>query len=96
MRDKIRKLSRANQLRLLFYLYWLRLQEITLPRLVFSRGAGADPTFFAMLTTSIMFSLLTILPLHPLSLFVSFGGGLSFALIITSIRPVRFAHVIGR
>ena len=95
MREKARNLSPANQRRLLLYLYWLRLRELILPRLVFSRGAGSNPVFFSMLASVISLSMLGFLPHRVLSMAISFGGGLSFSLIFTSIRRARFPHMIG-
>jgi hypothetical protein len=39
------------------------------------------PVRLSLTTAFVMFGLLLFLPLHPMSLPISFGGGLSFALI---------------
>jgi hypothetical protein len=92
MYQKARSLSRASRCLLLVYLYWLHFTE-RFPRLVFSRRI--QPVKFALLTGLLMFVLLPILPFHPISLPLSFGAGLSAALIITSIRPALSAHWVG-
>ena len=47
-----------------------------------SRFRLHPPVAFALRTCCYMFALLLILPHHPMSMVIAFGGGLSFALII--------------
>lgn len=79
------KLSPVSRHLFLLYLLWLHLNE-HLPRLHFTRAI--PPVRFALLASLAMFALLPALPRHPLILPAAFGAGLSFALIVTSVRPI--------
>lgn len=50
-------------------------------RLILQRVRVLRPVGFALQAIVMMFSLLSIMPVHPMMMPVSVGGGLSFALL---------------
>ena len=73
LRNTLRRLSPENQRRFLRYCRWLRICEY------FHTPA---PVAFSLRVSVFTFVLLAIMPAHPLSLAITFGGALAFALII--------------
>lgn len=71
------KLTKIQKVRLILCLYNFQFKNFKqlIPRLKF-------PVNFAIQTTVCMFTLLAILPFHPMSIPTAIGGGLAFALII--------------
>jgi hypothetical protein len=61
-------------------LIWLRVHMALLPRPPVAGPKRMAP-LFALRAIMIMFGLLFILPHHPLSIPITFGSGLAFALI---------------
>ncbi len=73
MLPKLKRLKAADRRRFLRRLQYLYLrQHLTLP----------FPVSFSLRAVAGMFALLLVMPLHPLAIPATIGGGLSFALIL--------------
>ena len=72
IKRELRKLSRADQVLIIFHLLCLYTRRPALPA----------PVHFSLVASLCMFALLPLMPHHPMSFPITIGGGISFALIL--------------
>jgi hypothetical protein len=73
----LRGLNNRDRLLILFYVLWVRLRRPAFPR----------PVHFGVVACLCTFALLPVMPHHPLSMVIAFGGGLSAAILLRALAP---------
>lgn len=75
-------ISKFDKYLILFYALWISLRRPALPR----------PVHFSLVASLCMFALLPLMPLRTMVIPIVIGGGVSFALLLQSIKFPIFSR----